>query len=481
MFIALKSRVPRSEVAFVEAVQELLAAVRELPGATQEFHENSEVKLRVVAALDSEVNLSETELKRVVSDVEHNYNCIANFLLDFEEAEADKRELYGSLLKARCEYSQYLKEDYDIKEVEEDKYPTSRHGMFTVSKDQLTNAEGVVPDDARPILEAHLMETFGVLCNTFGLKAKLVKHLVVEEPYADGTLHLHAGLSFSVQFSHFLYWSTLLAQKGIKGRFTFHPSYAITLKYLCVPSYKKPYSHIDRNPLFSEGHGPIWKAMAAAFQTARACAVKRPAGDDLKGAAIKTPKVKPKEPGAFEMGVNMIRGEKITSPKILMFRARQLSEQENPSWKLFKYLYDPKNPKGSKKAKSLVEFVWKAQVIEDDIEREGMTRMQILEKACDMDCVCGGLWGSLADGVCDRNGIDRIDLQYSMVLALTDDDGKLDRQNVVFLIGDTTSGKSFLLKPFNHIYICYPKPPCNATFPLTGPLASFQRNNFPMG
>jgi hypothetical protein len=74
----------------------------------------------------------------------------------------------------------------------------------------------------------------------------------------------------------------------------------------------------------------------------------------------------------------------------------------------------------------------------------------------------------MADEICVRNEINKEELAHDTVRALTDDTGKIDRDNVVMFVGDTTAGKGFMLKPWNWIFICHAAPAHNATFPLEG-------------
>jgi len=62
----------------------------------------------------------------------------------------------------------------------------------------------------------------------------------------------------------------------------------------------------------------------------------------------------------------------------------------------------------------LVAYVWYVEHIEAAIERQGKTRLAILEEARDRPCVCGGQWGTLADDVPRRSGRRRSDVQGAL-------------------------------------------------------------------
>jgi len=94
-------------------------------------------------------------------------------------------------------------------------------------------------------------------------RVKIVKSVVAQEAHGTGDAHLHAGLKVSRTFGHWVDVADLLRQKWkIFGRFDVgYPSYATLLRYYTVPSATKPLRDLDPAPLYSAGHGAVWKEM----------------------------------------------------------------------------------------------------------------------------------------------------------------------------------------------------------------------------
>ena len=53
-----------------------------------------------------------------------------------------------------------------------------------------------------------------------------------------------------------------LRRNGIYGHFSLPGSYSVALRYLVMPSKKKPFAKLDRGFLLSPGHRPLYVAMA---------------------------------------------------------------------------------------------------------------------------------------------------------------------------------------------------------------------------
>ena len=68
-------------------------------------------------------------------------------------------------------------------------------------------------------------------------------------------------------------WNFRLRDGGLFGHLKWgYASYGCILKYLVVPSRSKPWVDLDPKPLFSHGHGPVWKAMATSVSREGCCA-----------------------------------------------------------------------------------------------------------------------------------------------------------------------------------------------------------------
>ena len=103
------------------------------------------------------------------------------------------------------------------------------------------------------------------------------------------------------------------------------------------------------------------------------------------------------------------------------------------------------------KCVKLIHTTWEMENVRREMERESKTRIQLLRKFCDVDCVvgCSGQWLECAKQTLKRNSYGTA--VFTEVVRLILQMGRVKYRNI--LITDPANcGKSFILNPLTIIY-----------------------------
>ena len=97
---------------------------------------------------------------------------------------------------------------------------------------------------------------------------------------------------------------------------------------------------------------------------------------------------------------------------------------------------------------------WELEKAEEKLERSRLTRIEILYRQLEEECVigCNRRWLQIAENVLRRNNIKREDFSEAICNVLKKGRGKYRN---VYLKGPTNCAKTFLLNPLNTIFITH--------------------------
>lgn len=109
---------------------------------------------------------------------------------------------------------------------------------------------------------------------------------------------------------------------------------------------------------------------------------------------------------------------------------------------------------------------WEMEQAQEKLDRQKLTRIQMLEKALESECTegCGGEWLSMAESVLANNGITCASFARAVHELLEKGRGKYRN---VMITGPANCGKTFLLNPLNKIYSTFTNP-ASSTFAWVG-------------
>ena len=96
----------------------------------------------------------------------------------------------------------------------------------------------------------------------------------------------------------------------------------------------------------------------------------------------------------------------------------------------------------------LIETVWAIETAEGNIERERLTRMEILRNALNADCVSNGEWCQCAEEILQLNNMDDSKFKNAIVELL--EKGRGEGRNIL-ITGPANCGKTFTLDPLRVI------------------------------
>jgi len=233
-----------------------------------------------------------------------------------------------------------------------------------------------------------------------------------------------------------------------------HGGYHSAFRYGYVPTAKKPRCELDSTPLLSDGHpAPFDASMPNQKTYSSKDKAKGPSSrsNDAEAGAPPPKKIRLTKTVMAHNAVvslGMKTGQQLT--------AYAIAENNDGRPKLLEFVHGVD-------AQGFVEKVWKAEGAGGDLQRLGMTRLQILERAAEDDCVCGGEWRGAVERQLIANDIDPAALSRAIWAAL---DQGAKRGHTVVIIGPPGCGKTTVLKPLRVIYNAHPKPPQHCSYPF---------------
>ena len=237
----------------------------------------------------------------------------------------------------------------------------------------------------------------------------------------------------------------LLERHGLASHWSPHCGYHSAVRYIVVPSEKKPQASLDPSPecwaqngnhlpLFDSAQEP---ATAAAFRAKREARVK---------CASEAGKA---EPRATELDLCAV---------IVENNFRNTADDHNASKRLIAYLKKHGGHqlyqlawKQRHKLSSIIDDVWVWETVDETLARVGGTRVETLYAACSTPCICGGQWPQWAMLALSLNGIDPGLFWHTVYMCLHD--GRREDKPVMVLVGRRGGeGKSFLLAPLLAVF-----------------------------
>ena len=122
--------------------------------------------------------------------------------------------------------------------------------------------------------------------------------------------------------------------------------------------------------------------------------------------------------------------------------------------------------RGPKAVAEAISTGWEMAEAKNKLERNKMSRLELLEKASEGNCAneCNGDWLICAQEVLDWNGISQQTFAQAVTSLLAEGRGKFRN---LLLIGPANTAKTFLLQPLTVIYNAFSNP-ATATFAWVG-------------
>ena len=281
-------------------------------------------------------------------------------------------------------------------------------------------------------------------------KAKVSQWATCIENHEDGGKHFHMVVKLSAPRRWNSVYRYIYDKHGISLHFSSqHCGYNAGYKYVCKD---KPLSEV----LHSAGHTNLSdigspktkKAMKTSASNARKRRSTQTTSHSESSSSSRI--TKPKRLSNTEvsefMVVNNIRRE---SELMSIANKRHAEGQKD----IYNFIMN-KTPKA---LSELISTTWKLQEAPQTVQRETKSRISILERFLEEDCVptCGGEWFDCAKEVLLKNGINI----YVFTSALRECIKKGRQKNTnVLLVGPTNCGKSFLLNPIELMYKSFVNP-----------------------
>ena len=264
----------------------------------------------------------------------------------------------------------------------------------------------------------------------------------------DGQVHEHdhVGLLATIAFRFMPVKRALLERHGLASHWSCtHDGYHSVVRYIVLPSPKKPEVALDQTPATwcrNGSHPPLLDEAnepnnVVAFRARRERKVKAAA------AAGKA------DPRAGELDLYHI---------IVEQGFRNTPDDRHAHKRLIRYLRSSGSTavfewafRNRHRLPALIDDVWAWENIDEAISRVEGTRVEQLLLASRRPCVCAGLWPQTAYTVLTQNGIDVDLFWHSFYMSLHD--GRREDKTVMVLVGRRGGeGKSFLFSPLTSVF-----------------------------
>ena len=106
--------------------------------------------------------------------------------------------------------------------------------------------------------------------------------------------------------------------------------------------------------------------------------------------------------------------------------------------------------KNRQKLSAIIDDVWSWETVDDFLQHNALTRMQLMQKARASPCQCNGQWHQVAWQALQRNSVDVHDLCSHVLWSLQE--GRREDVPVLVLMGRFGGeGKSFFLAPLRNV------------------------------
>ena len=281
---------------------------------------------------------------------------------------------------------------------------------------------------------------------------------------ADGVAHPHDHLPVlaAKQFRYLPVKRALLQRFGLASHWSCtHTGYWSPLRYLVMPSQKKPRSSLDREPALWAAQGPHPALDECCHEPLTAMALhkrRRMAEDKAAEAGEQGPKV-------TEMDI---------WPLVVRRNFRNSPDSQDAHLQLIAYAKKHCSAavqaflfKHRQRLPALLDDVWQWECVEDLLLASQQTRVGCLRAALARPCVCGGRWLDTVTGVLVANGLSVQEVCQDIRRALQE--GRAETVPVVVFAGARGGeGKSLFLKGLVSVFgaeFAFPQPQ-KGNFPL---------------
>ena len=284
---------------------------------------------------------------------------------------------------------------------------------------------------------------------------------VFMERHRDGHVHYHVPVLANKCFRFMPLKRQLLQSNGLATHWSCsHEGYASCIAYCYLPSPTKPMEQLDPSPWLWAGQGEhprLFEACQAPI-TSEAWAKRRERDRaHRKGAGKGEGRCREVDLWPVIIRENIQPGPDCSER--LMAYAKRCG---GPMMVDFCF-------QNWDKLQGIVEKSWRVEKVEDFIDFQSKSRLELLEAATTFPCTCNGQWTQFAQKILAQNDIQETDWCGAIFQALKDGRAK---GNLVCHAGlHGNEGKSFLFRPLPKIFgpdAVFVAPPARSSFPLMG-------------
>jgi hypothetical protein len=260
---------------------------------------------------------------------------------------------------------------------------------------------------------------------------------------AAGHIHDHAPLMAAASFRYMPVKRALLQRHGLASHWSCsHLGYYSMVRYVVVPSPRKPLACLDAFPELSPGHPALEDCVHQPI-TAAALGAKR-----LRVEQKAAEKGKP-DPRVTDMDIWAL---------VVRSGIRNTTEDPRAHLRLGQYakahcgeamvqaLFRLRH-----KLPSLIDDIWEWESLDDIVAVTARSRVELLDEAAAKPCACGGAWKNFVLSSFRENGINPTELCKDVYKAMLQ--GRSEDVPVIVLAGATGGeGKSAFFKALFNIF-----------------------------
>ena len=285
--------------------------------------------------------------------------------------------------------------------------------------------------------------------------------VVFLERHVSKHIHYHIAIVADRCFRFGPLKKELLTRHGLATHWSCtHDGYASCVAYGYLPSLKKPVEELDPEPLTwalaGKTHPPLLEASRAPI-TSRCWAKRREHGRKCQAARGKT-EARFRDIDLWPVVIQQnIVPDEVAAERVMAYAKRC----GGPAMMDYCFQNWDKLP-------MVVARSWKVEKVEEYVDKQNKTRLDILRDAQSSPCACDGQWMSAARRILKQNGLNEDEWRRAVLTALVD--GRC-KGNLICHAGlEGNEGKSFLLKPLllifgeEGVFVAPPK----SAFPLIG-------------
>ena len=285
------------------------------------------------------------------------------------------------------------------------------------------------------------------------LPCNILQWVCSMEHHGNGGVHYHMAVKLESRRRWLKCRNFLDSNHGIKVNFSgVHVNYYSA--WLYATKADKEYIQSSNHPDLTNGDFPITMNASLCVQSKAVVSDATSDSEDAVGH-----KRKRKRMSIFDVSQLAVSKKIRTRLELLALANEQKREGKND---LAEFIAN----RGSKAVEEALTVGWELEEAEKKLERSKLTRVEVLAKQLEEQCVegCLGQWLVMAIDILNRNGIDVTVFANSVRVLLEKGRGKYRN---IYLKGPANCGKTFLLNPLNRIYNTFSNP-ATTTFAWVG-------------